>query len=103
MYKFDSEVFIAEMEELEGVEETPLDYEEFEIWQYKQTTERDLKNEGEDWYISREVSEFRGQQVETLYLTDEFGVTTLLNINEFTMEEFFGNNWIEYKGVEAYV
>ena len=62
-----------------------------------------LKNEGEDWYISREVSEFRGQQVETLYLTDEFGVTTLLNINEFTMEEFFGNNWIEYKGVEAYV
>ena len=62
-----------------------------------------LKNEGEDWYISREVSEFRGQQVETLYLTDEFGVTTLLNINEFTMEEFFGNIWIEYKGVEAYV
>ena len=45
MYKFDSEVFIAEMEELEGVEETPLDYEEFEIWQYKQTTERDLKND----------------------------------------------------------
>ena len=62
-----------------------------------------LKNEGEDWYVSREVSEFKGQQVETLYLTDEFGVTTLLNINEFTMEEFFGNNWIEYKGVEAYV
>ena len=62
-----------------------------------------LKNEGEDWDISREVSEFRGQQVETLYLTDEFGVTTLLNINEFTMEEFFGNNWIEYKGVEANV
>ena len=62
-----------------------------------------LKNEGEDWYISREVSEFIGQQVETLYLTDEFCVTTLLNINEFTMEEFFGNNWLEYKGGEAYV
>ena len=45
MYKFDSEAFIKEMEELEGVEETPLDYEEFEIWQYKQTTERDLKND----------------------------------------------------------
>ena len=59
-----------------------------------------LINEGEDWYISREISEFRGQQVETLYLTDEFGVTVPLDINEFTMEEFFGNNWIEYKGVE---
>ena len=59
-----------------------------------------LKNEGEDWYVSREVSEFRGQQVETLYLTDEFGVTVPLDINEFTMDEFFSNNWIEYKGVE---
>ena len=45
-----------------------------------------LKNEGEDWYISREVN--------------EFGVTVPLDVNEFTMEEFFGNNWIEYKGVE---
>ena len=45
MLKFDSEAFIKEMENLEGVEETPLDYEEFEIWQYKQTTERDLKND----------------------------------------------------------
>lgn len=62
-----------------------------------------LINEGEDWYISREVSEFRGQQVETLYLTDEFGVTVPLDVNEFTMEEFFGNNWIEYKGVKINV
>ena len=45
MHKFNSEAFIKEMEELEGVEEIPLDYEEFEIWQYKQTTERDLKND----------------------------------------------------------
>ena len=59
-----------------------------------------LKNEGEDWYVSREVSEFRGQQVETLYLTDEFGVTVPLDVNEFTMEDIFGNNWIENKGVE---
>ena len=46
MLKFDSEAFIKEMEELEGVEETPLDYEEFEIW-YKNElqTERDLKND----------------------------------------------------------
>ena len=28
MLKFDSEAFIKEMESLEGVEETPLDYEE---------------------------------------------------------------------------
>jgi hypothetical protein len=60
-----------------------------------------LKGEGEDWYISREVEKYRGQEVETLYLTDEFGITTLLDINEFTMQEFFGDNWIAYKGVEA--
>ena len=30
MLKFDSDSFIKEMESLEGVEETPLDYEEFE-------------------------------------------------------------------------
>ena len=45
MLKFNSDEFIKEMGSLEGVEETPLDYEEFEIWQYKQTTERDLKND----------------------------------------------------------
>ena len=46
MYKFDSESFIKEMEELnKGVEETPLDYEEFEIWQYEQITERELKGD----------------------------------------------------------
>ena len=46
MYKFDSEVFIAEMEELEGVEETLLDYEEFESWYENELqTERDLKND----------------------------------------------------------
>ena len=45
MYKFDSDSFIAEMESLEGVEETPLDYEEYEaslIWGESET-ERDLK------------------------------------------------------------
>ena len=45
MLKFDSEAFIKEMESLDGVEETPLDYEEFEIWQYEQITERDLKGD----------------------------------------------------------
>lgn len=46
MYKFDSEAFIKEMEELDGVEETPLDFEEFESW-YENVlqTERDLKND----------------------------------------------------------
>ena len=47
MYKFDSEAFIKEMEELDkGIEETPLDYEEFEIWlnnQHEEMTERDLR------------------------------------------------------------
>ena len=41
MYKFDSEAFIKEMEELEGVEETPLDYEEFE--EHEQINERSLR------------------------------------------------------------
>lgn len=60
-----------------------------------------LKGDGEDWYISREVDTFKGQKVETLYLTDEFGVTVPLDVNEFTMEQFFGDNWIVCKGAEA--
>ena len=43
MIRFNSDEFIREMEELEGVEETPLDYEEFETWEYEKMTERDLK------------------------------------------------------------
>ena len=46
MYKFDSEAFIKEMEELDkGIEETPLDYEEFESWyeEHQQETERGLR------------------------------------------------------------
>ena len=45
MYKFDSEAFIKEMEELEGVEETPLDFEEFEQEEYERMNERDLKGD----------------------------------------------------------
>lgn len=43
MYKFDSDSFIAEMESLEGVEEAPLDYEDFELEEYERMNERDLK------------------------------------------------------------
>ena len=43
MYKFDSEAFIKEMESLEGVEETPLDYEEFELEEYEKMNERYLR------------------------------------------------------------
>ena len=45
MYRFDSNSFIKEMESLEGVEETPLDYEEFESWyeEHQQETERGLR------------------------------------------------------------
>ena len=44
MYKFDSEAFIKEMESLENIEETPLDYEEFEeFMKHEQITERDLR------------------------------------------------------------
>ena len=43
MLKFDSETFIKEMESLEGVEETPLDYEDFEQEEYEKINERDLR------------------------------------------------------------
>ena len=45
MYKFDSDRFIKEMEEIYGVEELPLDYEDFEnyIEEYEKQTERDLR------------------------------------------------------------
>ena len=45
MLKFDSEAFIKEMEEIYGVEDLPLDYEESEnyIEEYEKQTERDLR------------------------------------------------------------
>ena len=43
MLKFDSEAFVKEMENLEGVEETPLDYEDFEQEEYERMNERDLR------------------------------------------------------------
>ena len=47
MYKFDSEAMIKELEEIYGVDETPLSYEEFEDFmeEYEQMTDRDLKND----------------------------------------------------------
>ena len=45
MLKFDSETFIKEMESLEGVEETPLDYEDFEQEEQERMNERDLKGD----------------------------------------------------------
>lgn len=43
MLKFDSEAFIKELESLEGVEEIPLDYEDFEQEEYEKINERDLR------------------------------------------------------------
>ena len=47
MYKFDSDAFIKEMEELGGVEEAPLDYEEYEAYlffkEHEKQDERDLR------------------------------------------------------------
>ena len=47
MLRFNSDEFIKEMEEIYGVEELPLDYEDFEnyIEEYEKQTERDLKND----------------------------------------------------------
>ena len=47
-YQFDSEAFIKEMESLDGVEETPLDFEEYEAWlnnQHDEINERGLKGD----------------------------------------------------------
>ena len=43
LYDEDIDSLIKEMESLEGVEETPLDYEEFELEEYERMNERDLK------------------------------------------------------------
>jgi hypothetical protein len=47
MLRFNSDEFIKEMEEIYGIEELPLDYEDFEnyIEEYEKQTERDLKND----------------------------------------------------------
>jgi hypothetical protein len=42
MNYFDSEAFIKEMESLDTVEDTPMDYGEFEEY-YEQITERELR------------------------------------------------------------
>ena len=45
MLRFNSDEFIKEMEETYGVEDLPLDYEEYEnyIEEYEKQTERDLR------------------------------------------------------------
>ena len=46
MYKFDSEKMIKDLEEIYGVDDSPLDYEEFEEFMeeyYEEINERDLR------------------------------------------------------------
>ena len=44
MYKFDSEAMIKELEEIYGVDDTPISYEDFEeFMQHEEITERELK------------------------------------------------------------
>ena len=47
MLRFNSDEFIKEMEEIYGVEELPLDCEDYKDYMeaYEQITERDLKND----------------------------------------------------------
>jgi hypothetical protein len=46
MYKFDSEAMIKELEEIYGVDESFLDYEEFEeFMEHEEMTERELKGD----------------------------------------------------------
>ena len=40
--KFDSEAFMKEMESIQGVEDTPMDYDEYEEY-YSGITERELR------------------------------------------------------------
>ena len=46
MLKFDSEKMIRELEEIYGVDDTPMDYEDFEDYieeEHERMTERDLR------------------------------------------------------------
>jgi hypothetical protein len=45
MYKFDSEAMIKELELIYGVDDVPMDYEEFENYmeEHEQITERELR------------------------------------------------------------
>ena len=44
MYRFDSEAMIKELEEIYGVDDTPISYEDFEeFMQYEEMTERELR------------------------------------------------------------
>ena len=43
MYKFDSNSFIEEMESLYGIDESTLDYEDFDQEEYEQLNERELR------------------------------------------------------------
>ena len=44
MYKFDSEAMIKELEEVYGVDDTPISYEDFEeFMQHEEMTERELR------------------------------------------------------------
>ena len=46
MYKFDSEAMIKELEEIYGVDDTPISYEDFEeSMQHEEMTERELKGD----------------------------------------------------------
>ena len=46
MYKFDSEAMIKELEEVYGIDETPISYEDFEeFMQHEEMTERELKGD----------------------------------------------------------
>lgn len=46
MYKFDSEAFIKELEEMESVEDTPLEYEDYELYmEVEEMKERDIKGD----------------------------------------------------------
>ena len=46
MYKFDSEAMIKELEEIYGVDDTPISYEDFEeFMQHEEMTERELKGD----------------------------------------------------------
>lgn len=46
MYKFDSEQFVKELEEMNSIEDTPLDYEDYELYkEVEEISERELKGD----------------------------------------------------------
>ena len=97
MYKFDSEAFIREMESLEGVEETPLDYEDFEQEEYERMNERDLNKQ------RGQFTNFNGEEFESTWEYDKYVIDTQIKDLEREIQSDLNRIATLEREVEVYV